>query len=100
MEDMFFPKDVNISNGLMGSKLRRSEFETIARNLVIVSRVKNEWLENFTLAEYKKRCSHTVSDREIVELNSMVDEGFLKIKDGTYMFTTKMFEVYRDFIKK
>lgn len=94
------PEDIDISIGLCGSKLNHSEFETIATNLVIISRRNGEWLKNFTIEQYKKACEHNVTVAEISEINNMAEKGFLKNNAGVFSITEKLISVYSEYAKK
>ena len=79
------PQDIDTSNSLCGSELRKSEKETIARNIILISRKNdNEWLE-FTFDEYKKRCRHNVTEGEKDVLDELVNDGLLTCNDDKYV---------------
>lgn len=100
-KEQFFPENVDISNDFEGSKFKRPEFEAIAKNLIVISRRKGEWLVSFTLQEYIDNSEHTVTNDEIRNLNLMVEKGFFVfgIKE-TYTMSGKMFEAYREYLKE
>lgn len=94
------PKDVNISDGLRGSKLGKSEKETIACNVIFISRGNdNEWLE-FTFEEYKSRCKHNVTESEKSVLNELVSDGLLSYDDGKYVIQDAFITKLRSFVVK
>jgi len=78
------PKDIDISNGLCGSELGKSEKETIACNIIVISRKNdNDWLE-FTFDEYKARCRHKATESERDVLNELVKESLLVCDNDKY----------------
>jgi len=71
------PQDIDVSSDLCGSELRKSEKETIACNIILISRKNdNEWLE-FTFDEYKNRCQHNVTESEKSVLDELVSDKLL-----------------------
>lgn len=79
------PKDINISNGLVGSELKKSEKETIACNIIVISRKNNnDWLE-FTFDEYSNLCQHKVTESERHVLDEFVSDGLLTCDNGKYI---------------
>ncbi len=79
------PSNLDISRGLVGSLLRNSEKEAVARNLIILSRLNgNEWLE-FSWKEYQEKCTHRPSKEELRILGSFVNDGLLKNEDGKFI---------------
>ena len=94
------PKDIDISNGLCGSELGKSEKETIACNVVTISRKNdNDWLE-FTFDEYKTRCSHKVTESERGVLNELVNEGLLTCNNDKYAIQDAFIAKLWEFVTK
>ncbi len=72
------PQDIQTTNsyGFMGSGFRNTECETIARNIVMLLQKANStsWT-SFSWDDYKKFCTHKVSDAELGVLEAMVSGG-------------------------
>ncbi len=110
---MITPKQVP-TNGFMNSVFQNSECETILRNIVLLQKAKNpeKWTP-FSWKDYKKFCTHNVTDSEQRVLDVFVNggksawntstyqqSGWLKFENEQYHFTDKMLEMLeRDFVK-
>ena len=94
----FKPSDVDISNYLIGSDLKVSEYETLACNIIDISLIKNEWLP-FSFKEYSELCDCEASNDDRVMLDLFVKKNLLTFEDDKYLVTLKMLEIYSDFLK-
>lgn len=97
-KDNFNPSDVNIHNYLCGSNFRKSEFETIATNIIIVSIESGDKWFDFSWEDYKKLCSHQVTTLELDFLNQMVEKGFLNFKEGKFSVNSTFKEIIKEFV--
>lgn len=79
------PNEINTSNELMGSDFKKCEIEVIATNIIKIHKARNEWTD-FSWEEYKNRCSHKVSNKELEILNSMVERGYLHFNTDTQKY--------------
>lgn len=108
---MLLPKDIRTDHYFMGSVFRNSECETILRNLILLQQNKNpdEWT-SFTWEDYKKFCTHKVSESEKDVLDAFVNGGkpvwntsayldpsFLNFDGVNYLFTEKMIEILNEY---
>jgi hypothetical protein len=80
MPEMIKPSDVK--KPLMDTPWQNSERETIATNILKLSRFANsdDW-KPFTWEDYVEFCSHTPSHGEKAILDEFAENGYLK-KDG------------------
>lgn len=102
------PQDIQTTNsyGFMGSGFRNTECETIARNIVMLQQKTNpaSWT-SFSWDDYKKFCTHRVSDAEHGVLDAMVSggrpvwntsanlaPGYLKKSDDRYEVTEQFID--------
>jgi len=72
------PQDIQTANpyGFMGSGFRNTECETVARNILLLLQKTNPALwTSFSWSDYKKFCTHRVSDTEHGVLDAMVSGG-------------------------
>lgn len=95
MPEMIKPSDVT-KEDLIGSPLRCSEYETIAKNILALSRVANNdtWTP-FTWDEYVAFCTHTAEPSELRILDKFVELGYLrKSSDGKYGFQRRLVAIY------
>ena len=98
------PSMIPVNHWFMGSVFQNSESETILSNIVKLQRNVNpeEWTP-FSWEDYKKFCSHEVSDIEHNVLNAFVNggkpvrntsailtSGWLNFDGTHYFFTEKM----------
>ncbi len=76
------PSNFNIRRGLMGSRLHKSEKETVACNIIIISRENGDGWFEFSFEEYIRRCNSKVSDEMLEEiLNRQYSEMEQEILD-------------------
>lgn len=89
-------KPSEVTHQLMDSPWQNHERETVAGNLVKLSKFENddEW-KPFTWEDYVEFCSHTPSAGESAILDEFADTGYLaKDDDGVYAFERKILGVY------
>lgn len=94
------PSDFN-NHGLIGSNLRNSEKETLAGNIITISKMNDDnWLE-FTFEDYKRFCAPRTNFRgEEAVLNALVkDDGILDKVGEKYSVNENFFRVLAKFIK-
>lgn len=95
---MFKPSEVDISNGLCGSDFNNSELETIARNIIIVSKKSgDQWIE-FSCEDYQRLCNHQVTAWELWYLNEMKEKGYLDFKGGKFSINRRFLDVVGMFL--
>ena len=94
------PSMLDRSNGFVGSSLRKSEAETIAANVVTISKFKfdDEW-KPFTWEEYKEACSHKVTESEKGYLDQFVENDLMVLDGGKYVVRNAFIIALRGFIK-
>lgn len=103
------PQDIQTATnpyGFMGSGFRNDESETVARNIVMLLQKANpaSWT-SFSWDDYKKFCTHRVSDAERRVLDAMVSgerpawntsanlaPGYLKKSDDRYEVTKQFID--------
>ncbi|TRZ77590.1 hypothetical protein D4R87_02450 [bacterium] len=78
------PSEIDTKNDLMGSEFEKSEKETIARNIIIISRQNNNQWFSFSWEDYCNRCSHSPTGSEYSILNEFVREGLLDFINDKY----------------
>lgn len=61
----------------------KCEYETIARNLLILSQRAGGWLVGFTADYYAEHCDHETKN-EVRWLNTLAEAGFLDKEGNTY----------------
>jgi hypothetical protein len=95
------PSDFIINGDLMGSMLRKSEKETIARNIIVISLKNGDGWFDFTFADYKAHCApRTYFSGEESYLNELVAENKILDKNGdVYSVNENFFRVLAQFIK-
>lgn len=94
------PDDIDASKGFFSTVWQNSEKETIACNIVLISKWGGNKWEPFTWEEYKKRCRHKVTDSEKAVLDSFVEEGYLTLTDGKYMVTKRFIAALSEYVKE
>jgi hypothetical protein len=72
----YLPKDISTEHSFYGSDLKNTECETVLRNIVILQKETNaeEWTP-FSWKEYKKLCTHRVTNMEKTILSAFVHGG-------------------------
>jgi len=68
----------------MGSALSKSERETIASNIIVLSQWSNNTWIDFTWEEYEKLCKHNVTAAEKGILDDFVNLGYLSKQGEKY----------------
>lgn len=92
------PNDIDISGGLVGSRLGKSELETIARNIIVLSRENdNKWL-SFTFEKYESLCNRKVTASERWVLDDFVTDGLLECNNGVYSVLDTFVGMLAEFI--
>jgi hypothetical protein len=93
MPDQIKPSEVK--KPLMGTPWQNSERETVATNILKLSRFKNgdSW-KPFSWADYVSFCSHEPIREERDILDEFAEEGYLKKDSDTYSFTKKIIDIY------
>jgi hypothetical protein len=91
------PTAINIKGGLVGSLLGRGKVETIACNIIVISRGQNGWFA-FSWEDYKRLCRHAVTIEERAILDELVSEGLLSLVEGKYFPTSKFIARLWDFV--
>lgn len=77
---------------LMGSDFRKSEYETLAWNYIVISAKNGNWIDKFTYDEYKWLCDHNPDEtNDLTWLNNAVNDKFLD-KDNDYYVINERFE--------
>lgn len=95
---IFKPNEVNIKTGLFGSEFNRREFETIALNIILISKNSgNQWID-FSKKDYQEMCTHNVTPFELILLDEMVDKGFLDYKNEKYYINLKFLGIISEFV--
>ena len=90
----FKPSDVKKS--MYGSPWKKSEYETIAMNLVTMSRHgHNDQWQDFSWEDYKRFCRHRVIEQELEILKIFASGGYLLLSKGMFAFTHKMVDLYK-----
>ena len=92
------PADIDIKGELMGSPFGNSEMETIARNVILISRWHLGWF-SFSWEDYKRLCKHHVTDSEKDVLDELVNWGVLEFDGKKYNPTDKLIETLEEFVK-
>ncbi len=98
MSSLEIIKPSDVSKPLMGTVWKNSERETIATNIVKLSRFQNgdKW-EPFTWEDYVEFCSHTPCGGEKAILEEFARTGYLDKDEETYSFTRKIIGVYMQY---
>lgn len=91
------PSAIDISSDLVGSKLRESNKETIAKNIIVNARNSGDQWSSFSFSEYKATCSHDVSDSERNVLDSLVADGYLSFQEDRYSVKPEFIEALLEF---
>lgn len=78
------PSQIDISRHLVGSPLDQPERETIARNIIVICRKRDDSWAPFTFGEYTELCSHKVTAGERAVLDDLASMGLLTCSDGVY----------------
>jgi hypothetical protein len=91
------PSEVDISNGLCGSDFGDSDMETIARNIVILSKKSNDQWTPFSFEQYALGCTHKVSTAEYNILLQMFKSGYLEHSNGVFSITNAFLNVLYPF---
>ncbi len=92
------PHDIDITNGLWSTEFNNCERETIAENIVFISRPFDKFVP-FTWEEYKERCTHEVTDKEKHYLDLLVNESYLAFVFGKYYVTVNFVKAITDIPK-
>jgi hypothetical protein len=85
------PSEFDISQGLCGSSLRKSEKETIARNIILNSERRGDKWMPFTWRDYSELCQHEVSRDEKDILDGFVADGLLVLDETGYYVVADAF---------
>lgn len=100
MEQTVRPSEINISNRLVGSRLGKSEYETVACSIVILSRRRDDSWFSFTWEDYRLHCDHKVTNGERAILDAFVEDGLLKCNNGIYSAQDAFICTLRDYISE
>lgn len=92
------PNDFDISGDFFSTEFQNCERETIARNIVFISRPFDKFTP-FTWEEYKERCEHKVTDAEKSFLNKLVREKYLDFNDNKYYVKPAFVRAISKYIK-
>lgn len=93
------PTAIDISTDLIGSPLKKSEAETIACNIIVLSRWHGGWF-SFSWEEYQQLCKHDVTLSEKTYLDQFISQGMLSFVNGKYTPTDKFIQTLKQFVKK
>ncbi len=93
------PSDINTKSWFMGTSWNKSECETIARNIVIISKSHNDDWEPFTWQDYKDRVSHDAKYGEEVYLDRFASCGDLEKEGDSYTVTNQFIGRLAEYIK-
>ena len=98
---MFKVKPSDIQDGhFFSSVWNNSERETIAGNIVFISKENGDkWLE-FSWEDYNRMCHHEVTGGELRYLDILKEEGYLSGDEDTYKPTEKFIRAILLYIKK
>lgn len=97
-KDNIKPNDFKVGDHLWNSPFQNSEKETIARNIILISKWNgNNWLD-FTWDEYQKMCKHNVTISEKGVLDGFVSQGLLACKNGVYSVEESFIRTLAQFI--
>ena len=94
----FKPSDIDISSRLCGSDFNKSELETIASNIIIISKGAGDKWAEFSWEEYKKLCNHQVTDEEGLVLLEMVERGYLDFEEGRFSVNLRFLRIISAFL--
>lgn len=106
-----YPKDINLKSHFMGTEFENIEAERVVRNIVVGQLKTNpEAWTPFSFKDYKKNCSHNVTNDEAGVLEALVnggkpvwnttarlEKGYLTKKGNKYSVTPKLLGVLEEF---
>ena len=97
--ETIMPEDFDVKDHLWDSPFQNCEKETIARNLILLSKWNgNKWL-SFTWEEYQEKCKHSVGYSEKGVLDGFVSDGLMKCEDGVYSIQDKFIVTLAQYVK-
>ncbi len=101
LKDQVKPSGFNIKSHLIGSNLNKSEKETVARNVIVISLRNGDAWFDFTFEDYMDACGRDRSFAgEEACLNDLVHEDGVLTKTGNvYSVNEKFFRTLAKFIK-
>lgn len=88
------------SGGFFASEWQNSERETIAANIVFISRVNGDKWFRFSWEDYKRMCKHDVTDSEHTYLEYLKDERYLEGTRDRYKPTEKFILALMKYLKE
>lgn len=92
------PGDFDVKDHFWDSPFQNVEKETVARNIILLSRWNNNsWLE-FSWEDYQKLCKHEVSNKEKEVLDGFVAEKLLSLNDGVYSVNNSFIALLENFV--
>lgn len=110
------PSDYDLRTDFVGSGFNHSQSETIARNIMLLLKNTGDRFRPFTWKEYKKYCTHNVTDSELSVIEALASggqkvtfadlsrdyiNGFKLEKDGdTYSVNNYFLKCIEEVIKK
>ncbi len=92
------PNDIDISRGLGGSLLQKSEKETIACNIIVIGRKSGDNWPEFSWEQYVNLCEHEVTGAEHAVLDQLVKEDLLSCEGSVYRIRDKFIAILWDFV--
>jgi len=100
LKQVVLPCDFDVSRRFSGTSLRKSEKETIARNIIIICQRENQgWLQ-FTWNRYVELCGHNPTLGEKGVMDGFVKDGLLTCTDGVYAITDAFIHTLNKYIKR
>lgn len=94
------PSDFNSNRPFRGTVWKRSEIETVGRNIVIMSQRNGGIWSPFSWEEYVLRCDHQASSDEHAVLDTMTKDGYLDLDgDGKYSVNLKFLAALAEYVK-
>jgi len=92
------PSNIDISNYFFSTPFRRIEKETVARNIVIISKNNGDQWISFSFDEYSDLSEHEVTMEEQGCLNGMARDGFLSFDGEKYNIESSFIEAISEYI--
>ncbi|MDD4931533.1 MAG: hypothetical protein PHG66_05325 [Candidatus Colwellbacteria bacterium] len=93
------PSDFAVRDNLWESPFKNFEMETIARNIILISKREGDAWKPFSWNQYKQKSQHEVSNAELSILLKLSDNGVLNYDGDKFSVNDKFITTLQKFIR-
>lgn len=92
------PENINIKNGLVGSRLSNTEMEIVACHIITISRQQGGWF-SFTVQEFCEMVGVVLDSDLLTALQNMTKRNILNSSEGKYTPTNNFVATLAEYIE-